>query len=385
MQYIERAMKSKVFSLKKGFPVVVVTGPRQSGKTTFLKHTFPKYAYFNLEMPSTLELITQDPIGFLKQNPKSLIIDEIQRFPELLSYIQAHVDETQKMGSILLSGSQNLLVSEKITQSLAGRAGYQRLLSLSYEETKPFAKQTFEQYILKGGYPAVYTRDIELILFFQEYIATYLERDVRQIKAIQDLLLFQKFLGLVAGRVGQVLSESSLANDVGVSPNTISSWISILEASYIVYRLAPYFTNQSKRLIKSPKIYFYDTGLLCNLLKIDNITELKNHYLYGSIFENAVINEYKKYVTYNIMSDKLYFYRDSNNNEIDLLIDKGNEVIPIEIKSGQTYNETFRKGLKHWRKIYNSNQKGYVVYGGQDVRMINEDSLLNTQNILDAL
>ncbi|MBD3279943.1 DUF4143 domain-containing protein [Candidatus Dojkabacteria bacterium] len=378
MQYINRSIKKRVDELKRGFPVIVLTGPRQSGKTTFLKHYLPDYTYFNLEFPNTLEMIRTDPVKFLKNNPKNIIIDEVQRFPELLSYIQVHVDERQEMGSIFLSGSQNLLVSEKISQSLAGRAAYQTLLSFSKNElSKSKIELDQDNFILKGGYPALYVRELNQGDYFQQYISTYLERDVRAIKAVQDLLLFQKFMGLLAGRVGQLVSESSLANDVGVSPNTISSWISILEASYIIYRLQPYYKNQSKRLIKSPKIYFNDTGLLCNLLKIDSVDELKLHYAYGSIFENLVINEFRKFQLSKSISDQLYFYRDSNHNEIDLLIDKGLSTIPIEIKSAQTYDSDFSKGLRYWRQNIDSTVGGYVVYSGADTQDIKEDKLVS--------
>lgn len=386
MQYIPRNIENNIKKLIKGFPVIVITGPRQSGKTTVLKQMFPDYKYFNLELPTTLETIKSDPLRFLRDNPRKVIIDEVQKFPELLSYIQVHVDGTQEMGSIFLTGSQNLLVSEKISQSLAGRAAYQTLLSLSQEELSN-ADIRFEKtddFIMKGGYPSLYVREIDESLYFQQYIATYLERDVREIKAVQDLLLFQKFMSLLAGRVGQLISESSLANDVGVSPNTISSWISVLEASYIIFRLQPYFKNHSKRLIKSPKVYFNDTGLLCNLLRIKTIEELSQHYAYGSIFENAVISEIRKIELTSSTPDDLYFYRDSNNNEIDLLIDKGTKIIPVEIKSALTYNNSFSKGLEYWRKHF-QDIDGYIVYGAEEKVKMNKDTVIGFKNVKDIL
>ncbi len=382
MQYIPRNIENNVNRLKKGFPVIVITGPRQSGKTTFLKHYLPTYEYFNLELPDTLEIIRNDPVKFLNNHSRNIIVDEVQRFPELLSYIQVHVDERQEMGTIFLSGSQNLLVSEKISQSLAGRAAYQTLLSLSHNELikANIDVNGNDNFILKGGYPSLYVRDIDQSLYFQQYISTYLERYVREIKAVHDLLLFQKFIGLLAGRVGQLVAESSLANDVGVSPNTIRSWISVLEASYIIFRLQPYYRNHSKRLIKSPKIYFNDTGLLCNLLKINSIEELSTHYAYGSIFENTIINEIRKLELSSASPDDLYFYRDSNNNEIDLLVDKGSKIIPVEIKSAQTYSTNFSKGLDYWRKHFHD-VEGYIVYGATKTMTAGRDTVLSFNDI----
>lgn len=384
MKYINRIIRGKTELLHQGFPVIVVTGPRQSGKTTFLRHFKPNYEYFNLELPSTLEEIKIDPLKFFADHSKNIIIDEVQRYPELLSYVQVHVDEKQEMGAIYLSGSQNLLVSEKISQSLAGRAAYINLLPMTYEELKADDNEPkdYDNYIFKGGYPSLYVKDIDSDLYFEQYIATYLERDVREIKSVNDLSLFRKFMKLIAGRVGQLLSESSLAKDVGVSPNTISSWISILEASYIIFRLPPYFTNQSKRLIKSAKIYFNDTGLLCNLLEIDSINELVNHNAYGSIFENSVINELNKKILSERGLGKLYFYRDSHHNEIDIVVDQGNRKLLVEIKSSKIFSNTFQNGINYWRKHYNQDQTGFIIYGGMKSTNVGKDKLLSYKDAL---
>ncbi len=384
MKYINRIIRGKTELLHQGFPVIVVTGPRQSGKTTFLRHFKPNYEYFNLELPSTLEEIKIDPLKFFADHSKNIIIDEVQRYPELLSYVQVHVDEKQEMGAIYLSGSQNLLVSEKISQSLAGRAAYINLLPMTYAELQADDNEpkNYDNYIFKGGYPSLYVKDIDSDLYFEQYIATYLERDVREIKSVNDLSLFRKFMKLIAGRVGQLLSESSLAKDVGVSPNTISSWISILEASYIIFRLPPYFTNQSKRLIKSAKIYFNDTGLLCNLLEIDSINELVNHNAYGSIFENSIINELNKKILSERGLGKLYFYRDSHHNEIDIVVDQGNRKLLVEIKSSKIFSNTFQNGINYWRKHYNQDQTGFIIYGGMKSTNVGKDKLLSYKDAL---
>lgn len=385
--YYSRLISSQIKKLQKGFPVVSITGPRQSGKTTFLQHHFPNYSYFNLESPQTRELIARDPQEFLKQNPTNIIIDEVQRLPDLLSYIQVHVDEHQKMGSVILSGSQNLLISEKISQSLAGRAAYQNIFPFSMRELQRYGllyKSHYNQ-ILKGFYPALYSRDIHSSLFYSQYIATYVERDARLIKNIQDLSQFQKFLKLLAGRVGQIVNVSSLANDTGIAPNTAEDWISILEASYLVYRLQPYYKNTGKRLIKSPKIFFYDTGLLCSLLNISTNKELTLHFAVGSIFENLIISEFAKEISMNNLSASIYFYRDSNGNEIDMVIDTGSRLIPVEIKSSATFNDSYFRGFDYWRSYIDESAKGFVIYSGDVTQNIKNDRLVQWSKLTTIL
>ncbi len=384
--YYDRKLKKEIKKLMKGFPIVSVTGPRQSGKTTFLQHNFPNYKYFNLENPLTLAMIREDVKGFLNDNPTKIIIDEVQRMPELLSYLQVHVDEMQAMGGIFISGSQNLLVSDKISQSLAGRAGYKVLYPFSLSELKTaelLGNDVFTQ-ILKGGYPSMYTRDIDAQTMFGSYIATYLERDVRAIKEVTNLAKFQKFMQLLAGRVGQILNTASLANDVGIAPNTAEDWISILEASYIVFRLQPYYKNINKRLIKSPKIYFNDTGLLCALLRIDTRTELKSHYAIGGIFENYIITEIIKEVNNKGVNAQLYFYRDSHGNEVDLVIDHGLKQVPIEIKSASGFHPDALRGLKYWRENIDEDASGYLINSGNDKRKVGKDKLLPWFDLSDV-
>ena len=381
--YIERSIKKQVLELKKGFPVIVITGPRQSGKTTFLQHSFPKYKYFNLEDPTTLQIIKDDPVTFFYENSSKIIIDEVQRFPELLSYIQVLVDKRQEMGSVFLSGSQNLLLSEKVSQTLAGRAAYQTVLPFSFEELSNnniLSADRFGQ-MLKGGYPSIYTRRVTPEMYFKQYISTYTERDIRQLRNIGDLSQFQKFMLLLAGRVGQLLNVSSLASDTGISPNTAEDWISILEASYVVFRLQSYYKNVGKRLIKSPKIYFYDTGLLTTLLKIGNKEILKNHYLVGNIFENFIITELVREINNKSISTQLYFFRDSHGNEVDLIIDYGERQVPVEIKLSASYSFEFLKGLDYWNDTMKSNGEKYVIYGGKDKHKINGTMVLSWLDI----
>ena len=381
--YYPRRVSIQIKRLQKGFPVISVTGPRQSGKTTFLQNYFAGYKYFNLENPQTRELIAADLEGFLENNPRNIIIDEVQRLPELLSYIQVHVDKVQAMGSIIVSGSQNLLISEKISQSPAGRAAYQNIFPFSLTELKNnnLALTRPHDQIIKGFYPALYTRDIDASLYYNQYLATYVERDARLIKNIQNLSQFQRFIGLLAGRVGQILNVSSLATDTGIAPNTAEDWISILEASYIVYRLQPYYKNVGKRLIKSPKVFFYDTGLLCSLLNISSTSELLQHFAFGSIFENFIISEFKKEISETNVSASIYFYRDTHGNEIDLIMDTGGRLFPVEIKSSATYNSGFFNGFRYWRKNIEPQAGGYVVYSGNITQRVQKDQLVSWKNL----
>ena len=385
-KFYKRDIDKRIDDVVKGFPIISVTGPRQSGKTTYIKERFSNYEYFNLEQHNDYEYITADPSGFLKQHPANIILDEVQKFPELLSYLQVHVDERQDMGSIILSGSQNLLLLENITQSLAGRVAHIPLYPFSMQELtkhKLMSNNVWEQ-IIKGFYPALYSRDLSISEFYNSYITTFVERDVRLVKSVGNLSQFRNFMVLLAGRVGQLVDYTSLANDVGVSPNTIKEWISILEASYVVFRLPPYFKNQGKRLIKTPKIYFYDTGLLCALLGIDNKKELLPHYARGGIFENLVIAEFKKIKFEYSITSKLYFYRDSNGIEVDLLIDKGSKVLPIEIKSANDFSKSFLNNLRLLQGDKVVSDEGFVVYAGEKVLKVKNNTVL-PWNALDKI
>ena len=293
---VTRHLQKQLLLLAKKMPVIAITGPRQSGKTTLLKTAFPSYDYVNLEHPPTRTLALNDPDHFLAQYNKGLIIDEAQRAPELFSYIQVVVDKKKKMGQYILSGSQNFSLIENISQSLAGRVVLVNLLPFSYKEMLEgkLKIKNSEQLIFKGAYPAVYDRKISPAVYYSSYLNTYVERDVRQLVNVQNLSLFESFIKLLAGRVGQLLNLSELGNSLGVDHKTVKKWLSVLETSYIVYFVQPYHSNFNKRLVKTPKLYFYDTGLACNLLGIDDEKQLINHWAKGALFENMVINELLK-------------------------------------------------------------------------------------------
>ena len=368
---ILRTIANEIKNSLSTFPVISVTGPRQSGKTTLVKSLFPDCTYFSLERPDIKNRAMEDPIRFLRSSEGLMILDEIQNVPELLSYIQSEVDEAGEMGRFIISGSQNLVMSDNISQSLSGRVRTFKLLPFSIDEltgTK-YESDDINDYLFKGFYPAIYDRGIDPYIWFQNYIETYIERDVRATKNITNLNLFRKFVCLCAGRIGQLLNMNSLANECGISHNTVNGWISILEASYVVYRLRPFHINFGKRIVKQPKLYFYDTGLACSLLELQKQSQVRNIYMRGELFENMIINEYIKYRFNKGMNSNAFFWRDRYQNEIDLIIDKGDKLIPVEIKSGETINEHFFKGLKYWNAISKSNpEENILIYGGNDIQ-----------------
>lgn len=343
------------------FPIVSVSGPRQSGKTTFSQLFAPDYQYVNLELPTEKILAEEDPRQFLEIYQNKVILDEVQNVPHLFSYLQVLTDERKRDGEYVLTGSQNFLLMEKITQSLAGRVALLTMLPLSYAELPE--KPGVENFIFTGGYPRIVHGGASPEDFFGGYIQTYLERDVRQLIEIQKLSLFRNFLFLLAGRAGQVFNASSLANDAGVSSQTIEAWTSVLEASYVVFRLPPYFKNFNKRLTKAPKLYFYDTGLLCFLLGIRQPDEYQFHFAKGALFENFVILEIMKKFYNEGRRPQLYYWRDSNQNEVDLLVQDGLKLKAVEIKSGKTINQEFFKGLHYFQKIV-PEVESILVYGG---------------------
>lgn len=362
---IPRIMSRKFKSLVGKYPVVTLTGPRQSGKTTLVRALFPGYRYVSFEDPDVRLYASEDPRGFLEQYAARMIFDEAQRVPEIFSYLQTHTDRQQQNGQFILTGSQHFLLSEGISQSLAGRTGILYLMPLSIEEIKRVSKVPVERFLIQGGYPRLHKEAIAPGDFFPGYIATYVERDIRLIKNIVDLASFERFLRLCAGRVGQLLNFSALADDVGVSHNTVKSWLNLLEASFIVFRLQPHHRNFKKRLVKMPKLYFWDSGLLCSLLGIENERQLSSHFLLGHIFENAVIAELLKYRYNRGKRHNCYFWRDRHGREIDCIIEKTSaELIPVEIKSGKTVSPDYFKGIRYWQKLSGC-PHGYVVYAGQ--------------------
>ena len=352
-------------------PVVAILGPRQSGKTTLSRSIFPNHLYVTLEKPNIKEFALADPEGFLNfyKNDHGLILDEIQNAPDLFSYIQGIVDENPIPGYFVLTGSQNFLLSEMISQTLAGRIALFTLLPLTQDELQAsnYLAPNAITAIFKGSYPRIYDENVAPNEWLSDYIQTYVERDVRLMKNVGDLGIFQQFLKLCAGRIGQLVNLESLSNDCGISVPTVKSWLSILEASYIIFQLKPHHANFSKRLIKSPKIYFYDTGLACALLDIDSPEQLSNHYLRGGLFECYVISEIMK-VYYNVgRRPHCYFWRDKTGNEVDCILEKGIALTPIEIKAGQTINSDFFKSLLYWNNLSNTLAKdNIVIYGGAE-------------------
>jgi len=370
---IKRIIEILLNNYKTKFPAIAIMGPRQSGKTTVAKLAFPEHTYISLEETKMRELALQEPKKFLESITKNqqhgIILDEVQNTPELLSYIQGMIDIYEKPGFFIITGSHNLLLNEAITQTLAGRVAILTLLPLSLEEL-PIKenKVSLEDFLFTGGYPRLHSGNLKPTEWFPGYIQTYVERDVRQIQNILDLSLFQRFLKLCAGRAGQILNIVSLANDCGISFATARGWLSLLEMSYIIFLLQPYYKNFSKRVIKSPKLYFYDTGLLCNLLDMKSSNELNFHYMRGSIMESMVIAEIQKMFFNRGIRPPLYFWRDNHGTEIDCIVDYGSQIIPLEIKAGISPNNNFFDSLKKWDEITEnqstSKTRKYVIYGG---------------------
>lgn len=348
MNYIHRTLEPVLLKAVKQFPALVLTGPRQTGKSTLLKQLFPEYNYITLDDINVRSIAKQDPALFVSTLKLPVIIDKIQYLPELLNYIKIHIDNDRVNGRFLLTGSQMFNVMQGMSETLAGRVALFELLPLSFQElgTIPTSPMGCYEHILKGFYPTPNTQDIDLQLFYGGYLATYAERDVRQIKNIQDIASFQRFLSLLASRVGNLLNIQSLANDCGLSVPTIKSWLSILESSRIIYLLKPYYQNMGKRLIKTPKVYFTDTGLLTYLLRYKTADTLLAGPMAGAVFENMVIMEVLKENLYNRLGQELYFYRDSNQVEADLVIDTGHLFELYEIKATQTIQPAFAKNLK---------------------------------------
>ncbi len=364
------------------YPIVTIIGPRQSGKSTLARKLFSSYSYTNLENPEDRELALEDPKGFFRRFQGNLIIDEVQRVPDLLSYLQVMVDDPQSNRKFVLTGSHQLLLMENVTQSLAGRTVIAKLLpfsqreleqrpiSMDHSETKSEKKNSLEKTIFWGGYPRIYDKKLDPKIWHQQYYQTYIERDVRALSQIHNLELFNRFIRLCAGRVGQLLNLSSLANDCGITAPTASAWLSVLKLSFLCFTLEPHFKNFNKRIIKSPKLYFYDTGMLCYLLRIPHPEVLETHNQRGEIFENWVISEWMKSYYHQGLEPPIYFWRDLKGHEVDMILDHGSYLYPVEIKSSFTFHSQFTRNISYLNQLQDQETKkeyaGECIYAGED-------------------
>lgn len=383
---ITRNLASKITQSAEKMPIIAVTGPRQSGKSTLIQALFPDHSYNNLEDIELRKFAVSDPKGFLLNVGQYAIIDEVQYAPELLSYIQVITDREKKAGQFIISGSQNLLLMDSIAQSLAGRVAIFNLLPFSLAEIQAtdFALNTYEEYILKGFYPRIYDLELNPTNWLQDYLRTYVERDVRQVLNIGDLGTFRQFLEICAGRIGQLVNFSEMGNLIGVSYQTINRWLSVLETSFIVYKLRPYHQNYNKRIVKSPKFYFYDTGLACALLNLRNVEDLNRHFAKGALFENFVINEILKNQLNKNIQPKNYFWNAAGSHEIDLLLDRGGKLLPIEIKSSRTIGTHFFDGLNYFQDLSGAlPAESYLIYGGDKVQKRSVAQVLSWKNLAE--
>ncbi len=382
---IDRLLKKEAQETANDFKIICVTGPRQSGKTTLCRQVFKDKPYVSLEDPDVAAKAQLSGRKFLSQFKNGAILDEIQRVPSLFNYLQRIVDEKKKNNQFVLTGSSNFLMQENISQSLAGRTGYIELLPFSLSELThaPVRKRTLEETLLQGFYPAVVTEASTPKRWLDNYIKTYIERDVRMIKNIGNIILFSKFIKLCAGRAAQLLNVNNIAVEVGVDNKTINAWLGVLESSYIIFLLPPYYKNFNKRIIKAPKLYFYDTGILCNLLNIHSVTALKNSGYYGALFENLMMTEIRKNRLNKEKSGQMYFFRDSTGNEVDVIIENEDGLLPLEIKSSKKADRNDLKNLKWFHKVFRQ-QKGILLYGGKTtIGYENEIQQLGWESVTD--
>ncbi len=369
---IQRTLAAKLTALARRFPIVTVTGPRQSGKTTLCRASFPDKPYVSLEAPDMREFALRDPRGLLADYAKGAVFDEVQRAPELLSYLQGEVDERPARGRFILTGSANFALLQSVSQSLAGRTGLLQLLPLSLDEIRRFPDAPRELFTLlwQGSYPALYDRRLEPRDWFGAYVGTYVERDVRQILNVTDLGAFQTFLRLCAGRSGQLLNASALGADAGVTHNTARAWLSVLETSYLAFRLQPYHANLNTLLVKTPKLHFYDSGLLCYLLGITRPEQVREHPLRGAIFESWVVSEIVKVRAHLGLTANITFFRDRKGLEVDAILERGADLVAVETKSGQTVAADFFNALRSFTAMLGTRKRSaakvtaLVVYGG---------------------
>lgn len=381
---IERTLKRKLLQLKAQFPILALFGPRQSGKTTLVRSLFSNYRYVNLESFEEREFAESDGKGFLERfkDAEGVILDEIQKAPALLSCLQIEVDENPQAGRFILTGSHNILLNQHISQTLAGRTALLTLLPFSIEELRSAGAlpSTYAEAIFQGFYPRVYQGKLDPVVFADSYIRTYVERDVRDIKQIASLTEFQKFMRLCAGRIGQLLNVSSLATESGLALSTVKSWLSILEASYVIFLLQPYHVNFNKRLVKMPKLYFYDTALACNLLRITGSDDVYTHYAKGGLFESMIVSDLLKKRYHEGLPPNAYFWRDKIGNEIDCILEEGSKIEAIEIKSSATIQNGMFDGLVKWAELAKTAPKNSkLIYGGTDSQKREQGQIVSWQ------
>jgi len=377
MNYFPRDIEKEALELAAHYPVLTITGPRQSGKTTLARHLFKDLPYFSFENPDLRSLVINDPRKFLSQLPQGAILDEIQNVPDILSYLQEIADERKNDALFVITGSNHFAVMQKVTQSLAGRTGILKLLPFNLRETGVDNPFSTDELLVKGFYPAIYKSKLSAPKIYRNYYETYLQKDVRQLIQIKDLNLFDKFIRICAGRTGSLLNTANIANETGLSMPTIRSWLSVLEASYIIMLLPPFYENIKKRMIKSPKLYFYDVGLASYLLGIEDKVMMSRDPLRGSLFENMVVMEIVKHRFNAGFDHNVSFFRDSHHNEVDLVFRQGRKLIPIEIKSSQTFNPDFLNGLNYFKSVFPERvEKEFVIYDGQ-IEQTGQLSILN--------
>jgi hypothetical protein len=382
--FIPRQIASVIQAQQSKFPVLAVTGPRQSGKTTLLKELFHDYRYVSLENPDTRSFAMEDPVGFLNLYDQKVILDEAQRAPSLFSYIQNRVDESRQMGQFVLSGSQNFHLLSTITQTLAGRVALFKLLPLDFTELNSMhlLPNSYTGACIKGFYPAIFDRDIDPVVFYSNYVQTYVEKDVTELLAVRNLKSFRTFISLCAGRAGQLLNFSALANECDISHNTARAWMGILESSYIIFLVHPYHENFNKRVVKSPKIYFYDTGLLTFLLGLRSTQELEEARLKGNVFENMIMAEFQKQNHHRYAHRDFYFWQDTNNHEIDIFTKNDRGFSAFEIKASQTINSSFFRELDRFQEVASpATVTKNLIYGGSENQKRSEYNVISWKNI----
>ena len=379
----QRVIKQHLLRLATQYPIVTMTGPRQSGKTTLCQAAFPDYRYINLETLSTREFANNDPLGFLSGIKGGVILDEIQRAPQLPSYIQSIVDKENVPGRFILTGSQQFEITQTINQSLAGRTALLKLLPLAYSELyEKKSSSALADVLYAGFYPRIFDKNLNPTEALSFYLSTYVERDIRSLIHLKNLTTFERFLKICATQIGQLLNYTAIANDCGIDQKTVKEWLSVLEASYIIFQIQPHYQHFRKRLTKSNKLYFYDVGLTSYLLGIENPQHLETHPLKGLLFENFIVGELLKNRFNHVKNNNIYFYRDHAGNEVDIILDYGNELYSIEIKSAATIHSDFLKGLKFYQHLAGKkNTKRFIVYAGAISEEMNGIKIYRYQDI----